>query len=104
MLETGRKFLPQQLAPETYKQMFEVLLWCEEFKISYAFTIDTSRYHHGVNVHTGEISRNLTCQMLESNAGTICICPYFHLPDEIKKLMDFIAFLSLVWRRNAPVC
>ncbi|KAF9653722.1 P-loop containing nucleoside triphosphate hydrolase protein [Thelephora ganbajun] len=32
--ETGRKFLPQRLAPETYTRLFEVLLWCEEFKIS----------------------------------------------------------------------
>lgn len=37
--ETGRKFLPQGLAPETYVRMFEVLLWCEEFKISYVSSI-----------------------------------------------------------------
>ena len=35
VLETGRRFLPQQLVPETYIRMFEVLLWCEEYKISY---------------------------------------------------------------------
>lgn len=34
-------FLPQQLTPGTYTQMFEVLLWCEEFKISYVSLTDT---------------------------------------------------------------
>lgn len=38
--EAGRRFLPQQLTPETYVQMFEVLLWCEESKISYASPIE----------------------------------------------------------------
>jgi hypothetical protein len=33
--EAGRKFLPQRLAPETSVQVFQVLLWCEEYKISY---------------------------------------------------------------------
>lgn len=32
--DAGRKFLPQHLVANTYAQMFEVLLWCEEYKIS----------------------------------------------------------------------
>jgi hypothetical protein len=33
--DAGRKFLPQSLTLGTYVQMFQVLLWCEEYKISY---------------------------------------------------------------------
>ena len=76
VLETGRKFLPQHLTPGTYTQMFEVLLWCEEFKISYASLIDTP-WHHRINVTIGEISRNSTYRTPGSSVGGISICLYF---------------------------
>jgi len=74
--EAGRQFLPQQLALETYAQTFEVLLWCEEFKISYVSPIDTPRCHRTKN-YTGKIWRSSIYRMLESNIGTPSICLYF---------------------------
>ena len=68
--------MPQQLAPETYIRMFEVLLWCEEFKISYGSLINTPCFHQTKKIHTGEIWRGSTCRTLESNIGppSTCLC------------------------------
>jgi len=78
VVETGRKFLPQQLTPGTYTQMFQVLLWCEEFKISYASPVNTSR-HCRIDVYIGEISRSSTFRMPGSNIGGVSICVCSHL-------------------------
>lgn len=100
--ETGRRFLPQQLAPGTYVQMFEVLLWCEEFKISYVSSIDTPR-HHRTQKRTDRIWRSLTYKTLELSIGTHTICQYFPFLRG-QTLTDSLAFLSPVSRRVDPAC